>query len=154
MQRSDRWVGIALALLGLAVLWSARAFPDVPGQKLGAAFLPMLVGAGLLLCAIALVVRSLRGRAYADEAAPAAAGTEHFGSSLVIIGAVLAYIFLSERIGFLIIAPLCLMAGFLAFRIGWQRALLWAVVGTLVVHFSFYKLLRVPLPWGVIPPFY
>jgi len=153
VQRSDRWVGVALAVLGLAVLWSARAFPNVPGQKLGAAFLPMLVGAGLLLCALALIVRSLRGRAYADDKATAA-GSEHFGSSLVIIGVVLAYIFLSERVGFLIIAPLCLLAGFLAFRIGWRRALLWAVVGTAVVHFAFYKLLRVPLPWGPITPFY
>jgi putative tricarboxylic transport membrane protein len=158
VQRSDRWVGIALALLGLAVLWSARTFPNVPGQKLGAAFLPMLVGAGLLLCAVALLVRSWRGHASADadadEAAPAVAGGEHFGSSLVIIGVVLAYIFLSGRIGFLIIAPLCLLAGFMAFRIAWRRALLWAVVGTLVVHFAFYKLLRVPLPWGPITPFY
>jgi len=140
-------------VLAWAVLWSARAFPNVPGQKLGAAFLPMLVGAGLLLCGIALIARSLRGRAYADDAA-AEAGREHFGSSLVVIGAVLAYIFLSERFGFLIVAPLCLMAGFLAFRIGWQRALLWAVGGTVLVHISFYKLLRVPLPWGVITPFY
>jgi putative tricarboxylic transport membrane protein len=153
VQRSDRWVGVALALLGLAVLWSARAFPNVPGQKLGAAFLPMLVGAGLLLCALALIVRSLRGRAYASDKATAA-GSEHFGSSLVVIAVVLAYIFLSERVGFLIIAPLCLLAGFLAFRIGWRRALLWAVVGTGVVHIAFYKLLRVPLPWGPITPFY
>jgi putative tricarboxylic transport membrane protein len=153
VRRTDAWVGLGLALLAGALLWSARAFPDVPGQKLGAAFLPMLVGAGLLLCAIALMVRSWRGRAYADDTA-AEAGSEHFGSSLVIIGAVLAYIFLSEHIGFLIVAPLCLMAGFVAFRIGWQRALLWAIGGTVLVHFSFYKLLRVPLPWGVITPFY
>ena len=154
MQGTDRWVGVGLALLALAVLWSARAFPNVPGQKLGAAFLPMLVGAGLLLCALALIVRSVRGRAYADAPAARAAGSEHFGSALVIIGVVVFYLLLSERIGFLIVAPLCLMAGFLAFRIGWQRALLWALAGTLVVHFSFYKLLRVPLPWGVITPFY
>ena len=153
MRRTDAFVGLGLAALAGVVLWSARAFPNVPGQKLGAAFLPMLVGAGLLLCGIALVARSLRGRAYSDDAA-AEAGREHFGSSLVVIGAVLAYIFLSERLGFLIVAPLCLMAGFLAFRIGWQRALLWALGGTGLVHFSFYKLLRVPLPWGVITPFY
>jgi putative tricarboxylic transport membrane protein len=30
------------------------------------------------------------------------------------------------------------------------RALLIAVVATLVIHFAFYKLLRVPLPWGVL----
>ncbi len=72
----------------------------------------------------------------------------------MVIGAVLAYIFLSERVGFLLIAPLCLLAGFVAFRIGWRRALLWAVGGTVLVHVAFYKLLRVPLPWGVITPFY
>ena len=32
--------------------------------------------------------------------------------------------------------------------------LLWAIGGTVLVHVSFYKLLRVPLPWGPITPFY
>jgi uncharacterized membrane protein len=48
VQSTDRWLGLAMALLAAAVMWSARAFPAVPGQKLGAGFLPMLVGAGLL----------------------------------------------------------------------------------------------------------
>ena len=151
MQRSDRWVSLALALLGLAVMWSARAFPNVPNQKLGAAFLPMLIGAGLLLCAVALLLRSLRGAAYVTEAS---ARREHFGSSLAIIGAVLGYILLAERLGFLLVAPLCLLATFLALRVKFWHALPWALAGTLVVHVAFYKLLRVPLPWGVLRPFY
>ena len=155
MQRTDRWVGIGLALLALVVLWTARAFPDVPGQKLGAAFLPMIVGAGLLLCALGLIVRSLRGKAYAgSDDARAAPGSEHFGSSLAVIGAIVIYLLLSERIGFLLIAPLCLLIVFLAFRVGWKQSVLWAAAGTLVVHVAFYKLLRVPLPWGWITPFY
>ena len=153
MQRVDRWVGLGLAVLALAVLWSARAFPNVPGQKLGAGFLPMIIGGGLLLCGLALVLRSFRDRAYAEQP-PVAAAEEHFGSSVVIVGAVLAYILLAERIGFLFIAPLCLLAVFLAFRVRWQTAVLCAVGGTLVVHFAFYKLLRVPLPWGPLTPFY
>jgi len=36
----------------------------------------------------------------------------------------------------------------------WLPALLWALGGTVVVHLAFYKLLRVPLPWGWIPPLY
>jgi putative tricarboxylic transport membrane protein len=153
VRRVDRWVGLGLAALALAVLWSARAFPNVPGQKLGAAFLPMIVGVGLLLCGLALVARSLRRDAYAEaEAKPEV--EEHFGSAVVIVGAVLAYIGLSERIGFLLIAPLCLLAVFLAFRVAWRRALLWAIGGTMLVHLAFYKLLRVPLPWGPLTPFY
>ena len=142
MQRIDRWVGLGLTGLALAVLWSARAFPPVPGQKLGAAFLPMLIGAGLLLCGIALIVRDLR-RLRGDRSAvatPAGAGrkAEHFGSSAVIIAAVMFYIALSEKLGFLLIAPICLVAVFLALRIRWQSALLWALAGTVLVHLGFY----------------
>jgi putative tricarboxylic transport membrane protein len=153
VQRVDRWVGLGLAALALAVLWSARAFPDVPGQKLGAAFLPMIIGVGLLLCGVALVLRSLKRGACA-EADRTPKVEEHFGSAVVIVGAVLAYILLSERIGFLLIAPLCLLAVFLALRVRWKTALLCAVGGTLLVHVAFYKLLRVPLPWGPLTPFY
>jgi putative tricarboxylic transport membrane protein len=153
VQRIDRWAGLALAGLGLAVMWTARAFPNVPGQKLGAGFLPMLVGAGLLLCALALVIRSLRAAACAGQGAEGAR-REHFGSSLVIIGAVVGYIALADRIGFLIVAPLCLMASFFALRVKLSHALLWALAGTIVVHVAFYKLLRVPLPWGILRPFY
>ena len=156
MQRIDRWAGLALALLGIVVMWTARTFPNVPGQKLGAGFLPMLVGAGLLLCALALIVRSLRSAAFAAYAKTGTdeARREHFGSSLVIIGAVVGYIVLAERLGFLIVAPLCLVATFLALRVKLSHALLWALAGTVVVHVAFYKLLRVPLPWGVLRPFY
>ncbi len=154
MRKVDRWVGAGLALLALAVLWSARAFPDVPGQKLGAAFLPMIVGVGLLLCGIALVLRSLRRGAYADSGDAAPEVEEHFGSAAVIVGAVLAYILLSERIGFLLIAPPCLAVVFLALRVRWRTAVLAALGGTLLVHLAFYKLLRVPLPWGPLTPFY
>ena len=153
MQRVDRWVGVGLAALALAVLWSGSAFPNVPGQKLGTAFLPMIIGAGLLLCGLALVLRSLRRSAYAEDATTPAV-EEHFGSAAVIVGAVGAYIFLSERLGFLLIAPLCLLAVFLALRVRWKTATLCAIGGTLLVHLAFYKLLRVPLPWGPLTPLY
>jgi len=34
----------------------------------------------------------------------------------------------------------------------WSRALLVALIATFVVHFAFYKMLRVPLPWGILTP--
>ena len=154
MQRSDRWVGLALAVLALAVLWTAREFPQVPGQKLGSAFLPMIVGAGLLLCGLALVARSFRRSAYPDAQRSSVEVEEHFGSAAVVVGTVLAYIFLADRVGFLLIAPLCLLAVFRALRVRWLAAAGWAIGGTVVVHLTFYKLLRVPLPWGPLTPFY
>lgn len=154
MQRSDRWVGAALAALALGVLWTARTFPQVPGQKLGSAFLPMIVGVGLLICGLALVARSFRRSAYPEAQQAVAGKEEHFGSAAVIVGAVLAYIFLAERVGFLVLAPICLLAVFRALHVRWRVAAYWAIGGTVVVHLTFYKLLRVPLPWGPLTPFY
>ena len=154
MQGTDRWLALALMLLGGALLWTGRAFPDVPGQNVGAGFLPMLIGAGLMACGATLLVRSQRAAAYANEPGPKPAGSEHFGSAIVVMGAIVFYIALADKIGFLIIAPLCLLAVFKAMRVSTTQALLWAIGGTLVVHLAFYKLLRVPLPWGWLRPFY
>lgn len=151
MRQVDRWVGLALALLAAAVLWSSRAFPVVPGQKLGAGLLPGIVGVGLLVCGVALVLRSLRRGA---DAAPDMREPERWGVALLIVGVVLGYVLLADRLGFLLVVPVALALVFRALRVAWMPALLWALAGTAVVHVAFYKLLRVPLPWGVLRPFY
>ena len=147
-------MGAALALLGAAVLWSARSFPVVPGHQLGAGFLPSLVGVGLLLCGLSLVWRSLRRGAYGGvESQPAASWRDLFSAAVIVLS-ILAYIVLADRLGFLLVAPLCLVAVFLVLEVRLLPALGWALAGTLLVHLAFYKLLRVPLPWGWLRPFY
>ena len=159
MQRTDRWAGLALALLGMAVMWSARSFPSVPGQKVGAGFLPMLIGAGLLVCGIALVLRR-RGSSAADTTddahfeSSAAATDERHGSAYVVMAVIAGYVVLADWLGFLLVAPLALVILLRALEVGWRPSLAWAIGGTLVVHVAFYKLLRVPLPWGLLRPFY
>ncbi len=150
MQRIDRAVGLGLTLLALLVLWSARQFPNVPGQKVGAGFLPMLVGAGLLLCGLALLWRSRRAPAGPDAVRVRVA--EQVRPALVVMAALGLYVLAADRVGYLLVAPVALMLVFKALMVAWRPALLWAVCGTLVVHVAFYKLLRVPLPWGVIRP--
>ena len=154
MQRVDRWVGVALAALGAVVLWTARDFPNVPGQKLGAAFLPMLVGVGLVVCALLLMLRSFRVRPTPASEAPDSLWAGARLAPLAVIGSIGAYVLLAESLGFLIVAPVLLFVLFLAFGRGVKGALWWALAGGAVVHLVFYKMLRVPLPWGVIPPFY
>lgn len=155
MQKIDRRVGLALTLLALVVLWSSKDFPAVPGQKVGAGFLPTIVGVGLLLCGLALVWRSRRAPAEVGAGeAEAAAPSGRIASSFVIVGVTLGYIAFADRLGFLIVAPLGLFATFKAMQVSTRAALVWSIGGTLLVHLAFYKLLRVPLPWGVLRPFY
>lgn len=161
-RRVDLGVGAALALLATAVLWSARSFPAVPGQKVGAGFLPMLIGAGLLVCGIVLVWRALRRGAgtpgVAGAAGPADSAAsrpaEHYGSAFVIMAVFAGYVLLADRLGFLLVAPVALVLLLRTLEVAWRPSIAWAIGGTLVVHLTFYKLLRVPLPWGVLRPFY
>lgn len=153
MQRVDRGVGLVLALLALLVLFSARQFPDVPGQKVGAGFLPLLVGIGLLACGLALMWRSWRA-AVAPVAPDAQRAAEQIRPALVVVAAMVLYGLAADRLGFLLVAPVVLVMVFRALQVSWRVALLAALAGTLAVFLVFYKLLRVPLPWGVIRPLF
>jgi putative tricarboxylic transport membrane protein len=59
------------------------------------------------------------------------------------------YVTVSESLGFLPTAVILLMTLFLVFEVKLQTALVVAVIGSLVIHTLFYKLLKVPLPWGL-----
>jgi len=159
----DRLVGIGLVVLGAAVMNAARSFPNVPGQQLGASTLPTLVGAGLVICALALIVRSFRPGAYRNAPSQTAQSVEsssgepvreRIGPPLALIGAVLLYVFVSETAGFLLVAPVCLWIGFTVLGVGLARAIAWSLAASIVVHLVFYKMLKVPLPWGWVPVLY
>ena len=159
MRTVDRAVGAAIALLAVAVFVTSRAFPDVPGQKLGASTLPGIVAAGLFVCGLMLVLRSLRASRYAGQAAggsgPAAPGAgERIAPAFGILASILLYVAASDAVGYLIVAPACLLVALRALQVGWGRAIGWSIVAALAVHLAFYKLLKVPLPWGVVPVLY
>jgi putative tricarboxylic transport membrane protein len=181
VQRVDRLAGLGIGLLGAAVILTARTFPNVPGQDLGASTLPMIVGIGLVVCALMLVRRSFNAARYASageaDRRPAVAvalavgaqappapdeaplptidrGGERIGPPLTMLAAILVYVLLSERLGYPLVAPLTLMIALLALRVRLPRALAWSIGASLLVHLAFYKLLRVPLPWGIVPPLY
>ena len=60
---------------------------------------------------------------------------------------------LLTALAFLIVAPLGLLVLFRAFGVRWRTSTIVAIVATLAIWYAFYKLLRVPLPWGVLERF-
>lgn len=149
----DRRVGLAIAALAVAVGWTARAFPDVPGQKLGASTLPLIVAGGLLACGLLLM---LRGRRAPHGPAPGPAGEadERTAPALGILAAIGLYLAGADALGYLVVAPVSLLVAMRALGVRWPRAIAGSVVAALAVHLAFYKLLKVPLPWGLVPVLY
>ncbi len=152
MKFNDAVFGAVLLALGAAVLTIVQGYPKIPGQQVGPALFPGLIAAGLCVGGLVLLVRGWRER----KAVPWFTADDwlrsprHVAGALVVIGSVLVYMLAAERIGFLPVAAALLFVNFITFRVRPLPAIGMALVATLLIHFAFYKLLRVPLPWGVL----
>ena len=65
-----------------------------------------------------------------------------------MVGALIFYALAVDTLGFFITAFLFLAVLFLAFGVSRRWIAPLAVAVTIGLHFAFYSLLRVPLPWG------
>ena len=155
MKLNDAVFGVLLLALGGAVLLAVQGYPKIPGQPVGPALFPGLVAVGLCISGVLLVARGWRERAgqpwFAWE--DWVRSPRHVAALAVLLASIVFYILASTRLGFLPTAFAILLALFLVLRVRPGRAVLVAAIATLLVHFAFYKLLRVPLPWGVLKDF-
>ncbi|RYF69925.1 MAG: tripartite tricarboxylate transporter TctB family protein [Comamonadaceae bacterium] len=154
MKINDAVFGLLLLLLGAAILVVVRGYPQIPGQQVGPALFPGLIAAGLCVCGLLLIVRGWRDRAVSpwlhfDEWIRS---PRHLAAFAITLLSVVFYVAFSEKLGFFITATIILFVLMWSLRVPPGRSLLIALIATFVIHFAFYKLLRVPLPWGVFTP--
>ena len=155
MKLHDALWGALLMLFAGALFVHVQGFPAMPGQKVGPAALPGALAVGLFVCGAILLVRGLRARSRAG-AARWVELPEWFASRpqvlgmAVLVGVNLLYVFAVDRLGFIVTGVIYLAALMWVLRVRLSRALPIAVVMTLLIHYAFYKLLKVPLPWGVL----
>ncbi|QRM33951.1 tripartite tricarboxylate transporter TctB family protein [Microvirga sp. VF16] len=162
MQLSDRITGSFVATLGVLAAFGGSRLPPVPGQDVGPSAFPMLIGIGLVLCGVLIVLgigHSFEEEAEADLAAvegpPQHAQTTKPLSyrlrALLPPGLLLFYVVAVDRLGFVPTAAAMIFAGALAFGAKLPVALPLAAIAPIAIHLIFYKLLRVPLPAGLLP---
>ncbi len=151
MRIHDALSGVLLALLAVAVLVAVSQYPPIPGQNVGPSAFPGLVAILLLGCSLLLIWRGIRGeRRRLVVLGDWTKSPRHVVNFLLVIASLLFYIFCSEFLGFMITGTTILAVLFYALGVRAFLILPIAIVATLVIHTVFYKLLRVPLPWGLL----
>ena len=155
MKINDAIFGVLLMALGIAVLVAVQGYPKIPGQNVGPSLFPGLVSTVLLVCGALLTVGGVRARAGAPwvQALAWVRSPRHLARLATLLAAVIGYILLAGPVGFLIVAPISLLAMFLAFGVRPTTATIVAILASAAIWYAFYKLLRVPLPWGVLERF-
>jgi len=156
MKLNDAVFGAVFLALSLLVLWTIQGYPKIPGQNVGPSAFPGVIAVGLAVCALLLIRNGWRARASSPWFARGqwTRQPQQVIAFVVTFGALVLYVVASERIGFLIVATVMLTAMMLSLRVRFVPALSVALVASLVIHVAFYKGLRVPLPWGVLPVLY
>jgi putative tricarboxylic transport membrane protein len=153
MKISDSIFGAVFVTFALLIFWSASSLPNIPGQDVGPWAFPgvlaiLLAGCGGLLVLHGYKERAVQGWISFD---PWTRSWPHLRNFLTLIAGLLFYILYSEELGFHLCAIVILTALLLSLQITLPRALAVAVGATLAVHLIFYKGLKVPLPWGLLP---
>ena len=157
MKLNDAVWGALLLALAAAVLLAIRGFPNIPGQNIGPGALPALIAVGLAGCAVILVwrgVRELRAGGRLVVLGAWLRSPRHVGNFLLACAAIPFYLLAVQRLGFLVTATILLLALFLQLRVKPWLSVVVALAAAFAIHLAFYKLLRVSLPWGVLPILY
>jgi putative tricarboxylic transport membrane protein len=121
----------------------------MPGQKFGPAWFPGLVAAGLGLCGIGLIASGLRKRGAWVEFPDWLRRARPRLAVAAVLGGLLFYVLAADWLGFYLTALLITVVWMRVLGASWRVALPAAAIATVVIHLSFYKLLRIPLPWGI-----
>jgi len=151
MKVSDTIAGLLIVLFGMAVALYARTFPPMPGQPVGPALFPTVIGVGLVLFGAVLAVTGARRREgpllEREGWTRKPRMVLHF---VLTIGVLLFYSLVVDRLGFHVTAILFLSVLFVAFEVRRRWIAPVAIAVAALIHYGFYSLLRVPLPWGVL----
>lgn len=156
MKLNDAVFGALFLVLSLLVLWTVQSYPKIPGQNVGPAAFPAIAASVLALCSVLLIVQGLRQRAAApwfQRGEWTSRPAQWIAFAVTVLG-LLLYVLASERLGFIVTGTLMLAALMLALKVRPAVAMVVALGATVLIHVAFYKGLRVPLPWGVLPVLY
>ncbi|HEU5294423.1 MAG TPA: tripartite tricarboxylate transporter TctB family protein [Burkholderiaceae bacterium] len=156
MKLNDAVFGALFLALSLLVLWTVQGYPKIPGQNIGPAAFPGVVAAVLALCSVLLIVQGVGARGtslWFQRGEWTSRPPQLIAFAVTVLGLVL-YVVASERIGFIPTGVVMLLSLMLALRVRLVTAVVVSVVSTVLIHFAFYKGLRVPLPWGFLPVLY
>jgi len=157
MRLPDQVTGLFLVGLGTAAAYGGWLLPPVPGQPVGPNVFPLVIGSGLALCGLAITFGIGRTFEEEEEIIPLEAGQAQpptgklYGLRALLPPALLLfYVAAADRLGFIVTAALIVFVTSSALGARWKLSLPLAVLAPIAIHLIFSKLLRVPLPAGLL----
>ena len=151
MRANDALSGLVLIVLAAAMIVITLSFPAFPGQRYGPSLFPRILGTGIIVCGAILVWNGIAERRRGAPwlaIAPWMSDPWRLGSFLLVLISLVAYILVSETVGFIPLAIVFLGGLFFWLGVRPLNAIIIALAATFAFHWFFSSMLRVPLPRG------
>ncbi len=165
-----------LVVFAIAEIAYTQTFPSLHGQRYGPDLFPRLIGVALIASGLLLIIRGIASKRRASvephavelhaidgnsadthssgdhwlEAGPWLKQSHLKLNLLLVLLALIGYILFSNFLGFIISSMLILTVLLYRFGSSILLSVLIATATTAVLHFTFAKLLLVPLPAGLL----
>jgi len=159
MRLSDRYTGLFLVGLGSLSAYGGWLLPPVPGQPVGPNVFPLVIGTGLAICGLMIAFGIGHSFEEEEELIPLEPGQQIVVRSRFVEGIrallppalLLFYVLAVDRLGFIITAGLIVLATSTALGARLKLAIPLMLLAPVGIHLIFAKMLRVPLPAGLLP---
>ena len=151
MKISDAVVGAGFVAAGALIFTGTLGYPTLEAGHPGPSLFPRLLAGLMAAFGGLLTVQGLRARDVTDEVVWLQLHRNpSFINAIFILAGVLAYIFLVERVGFLLMGALVIFVIMWRLQVRLLTAAVVAIVFNATVYFLFAKILRVPLSLGIL----
>ena len=152
MALKDLIGGGIFTALGIFIFILTLRFPSLDDNHPGPSLFPTILAVLFVFFGGIVLYRGFRpgkeggAEATAEEALP----RENYFNPLFVLGLIVAYMIFSNWLGFLITSCLVLFLMMIKLRVSLLRSVFISILITLFVNIMFSKILRVPLPTGLL----
>ena len=151
MKISDTVVGAGFVAAGALIIAGTVNYPTLEAGHPGPSLFPRILGGLMAVFGGLVSVQGLRNRdATEDVDWVRLHRNPAFINAMFVLAGVLAYILFVDKLGFLVTGALLLFVVMWRLKVPILQAFIVAVVFNAVVHFLFAKIMRVPLPMGML----
>jgi putative tricarboxylic transport membrane protein len=151
MKISDSVVGAGFVAAGALIIAGTLNYPSLDGGAPGPSLFPRILGALMAVFGGLVGVGGLRARDVTEDVGWLRLyRNSAFINAVFVLGAVVTYIVMVGRIGFILMGTLVLFVLMWRLRVRPLTALVVAIVFSNFVYLLFAKILRVPLPGGLL----
>jgi putative tricarboxylic transport membrane protein len=145
-----------LVLFAAVMARETLSFPELSGQNYSSALFPQIIAVLMALCGLALIAKGVANRATVPWASAPdwARSPRHIRNFVVLMASMAFYIAASHALGFIPTAIIVLIATITTMR-GLRKigsTVVIAIIAAMAMQQFFGGMLRVPLPYGIVPP--